>query len=162
MKPFSARRADGSMRNRHSSDHLPSRQRSRRGNGRLVDGRSGRARRLRELVDAFGSGHDLGDEEIAALVRSTASLQVEIEAIEDQIDRREPIDRSVFATMVNTRERSFARLREMRTQVRDRPASSRSEFDVASSPRAKAAREALDAHIRELIAARPKPEAPHD
>jgi hypothetical protein len=93
--------------------------RSRRANGRLLlDGRTRRGRRLAELIAAFGSGHNLSDEETVALIRSSASLQVEIEALEDKIDHCKPVDHDMLTKLINTRDRSFERLKEMRTQAR--------------------------------------------
>jgi hypothetical protein len=92
--------------------------RTKRANGRLVvDGRSSRGRRLAELTEAYSIG--LPDDETArGLVASVARLQVEIEAIEDKIDRKQPVDHEVFTKMLNTRQRSFEQIRECKAQAR--------------------------------------------
>jgi hypothetical protein len=116
---------DGSKRYRPDvvSKPTPKRQRSRRRNGKLVaDGRSATARRLRELIEDFGFNIDLASEEARAAVVSTARLAVEAEDLGDANDRArargEPVDGSQYATLVNARDRGFARLKELRAQAR--------------------------------------------
>jgi hypothetical protein len=43
---------------------------------------------------------------------------LEIEMIEDRLDRKQPIDHDVYAKLVNSRERGFEKLAELRTQAR--------------------------------------------
>jgi hypothetical protein len=118
MKPFSKLKADGSSRNRRAVTPK-SPQRSRRANGRLaVDGRSARGRRIKELCEAFGIGANMQDAQIAGLVRSTAALAVEVEDCEDALDRGEPVDRSVYAKLINSRERALRKLSEMKAAAR--------------------------------------------
>jgi hypothetical protein len=122
--------------------------RTKRGNGRLVvDARTRRGRRLAELIEAYSIGADLGSEEVMALVKSTAALQVEIETnFEDKVDRRQPIDHDVYTKLLNTRERSLEKLKEMRTRARP---------SIEQPTAGSAAVAALQRHLHFLVWARP-------
>jgi hypothetical protein len=126
---------------------LPKKQRSRRRNGQIVlDGRSAKGRRIRELTEAYSMGLPLDDETARGLVASTARLQIEIETLEDKIDRKQPVDHDVYTKLINTRERGLERLREMRTQARP---------STEPATGGAAALAALQRHIHYLIWARP-------
>jgi hypothetical protein len=129
MRPFSPRRPDGSSRLRPEQVAAriaaakradAKRNRSKRANGKLfnVDARSSRGRRLTELIAAYSIDHDLKDERTAGLIKTTAAIAIQIEAMEHAIDRGDPIDNFAFARLVNTRERNLSRLREMKAQNR--------------------------------------------
>jgi hypothetical protein len=106
------------MRNRAAIVPKPSKQRSKRTNGKLVlDGRSARGRRLNDLIQAFSIGIDMSDEEARAAVVSTARLALAAEDLGDMLDHGEG-DRGEYATLVNARDRGLMRLREMRAQAR--------------------------------------------
>jgi hypothetical protein len=92
--------------------------RSKRANGKLaLSGLTARGRRLRELIRIYSAGLDPEDEKAAALVRSTASIALKVEQLEDANDAGEPIDALAFNRLVNTRERNLRRLAEMRRQA---------------------------------------------
>jgi hypothetical protein len=94
-------------------------QRTRRANGRLVaDGRSARGRRARELLDAYSTGADPANEQMTGLIRSAVSLQIEIEGLEDKIDRSQAVDHFAFARLVNSRERVLRKLSELKAEAR--------------------------------------------
>jgi hypothetical protein len=96
----------------------PSKQRSKRRNGKLVlNGRSQRGRRLAELIRAYAQGLDLDDEYIAGLVKSTSSIALEAEGLEEKSERGETIDHFAFARLINTRERNLEKLRVMRAKA---------------------------------------------
>jgi hypothetical protein len=117
MRPFSEIRADGTRRFRAppAQKPTPAQQRSKRANGVLaLSGNSARGRRLRELVRIYSTGVDPDDEKAAALVRSTASIALKVEQLEDASDAGEPIDALAFNRLVNTRERNLRRLNELR------------------------------------------------
>jgi hypothetical protein len=116
--PLSPIKADGSKRYRPDvvAKPLPKKQRSRRTNGKLIDGRSASVRRVRDLTLAFSIGIDMNDEEARGAVVSTARLTVAAEDLGDKIDRGEG-DSCAYATLVNARDRGLARLRELRTQA---------------------------------------------
>jgi hypothetical protein len=98
---------------------LPKKQRTKKANGRLVlNGRSYRGRRTKELVEIYGVGVDLADAQMAGLVKSTAVIAFQVEQLEDASERGELIDLELLNRLVNTRERNRVTLKEMRTQVR--------------------------------------------
>jgi hypothetical protein len=127
MKPFSKRKADGSLRTRLPPDAATiaarklvnaKKARSRRANGKMFncDLRSAKGRRLAELCREFGAGLNLEDARTAGLVRSTAALAVEIERREgaaESVDMTDA-DALVFARLVNARSRSLEKLAQMR------------------------------------------------
>jgi hypothetical protein len=122
--------------------------RTRRGNGRLVlDGRSARGRRLHELIAAYGIGHDLSDERATGLIKSTATLQVEIEAMEDARDRREPVDLDLFVKLINSRQRGFEQLKELKAEARAPAQSATTSTSSSLLP--------LQRHLHFLVWARP-------
>jgi hypothetical protein len=138
MRPFSPRRADGSPRDRRATTKTsgknptpkptPKMQGTRRRNGRLItNGRTRRGRRLAELIRSYSFGLDLEDEQIAGLVKSTASIALEAEGLEEKSERGETIDHFAFARLVNTRERNLQKLRAMRAQPPPQPAGARAE-----------------------------------
>jgi hypothetical protein len=67
------------------------------------------------LIEAFGTGIDMSDEEARGLVASTARLALAAEDLGDELDRGEG-DSSAYASLVGARDRGFARLKELRAQ----------------------------------------------
>ena len=120
MKRLSPRRVDGTKRYRPDIPPKPlAKQRTKRANGRLVlDGRSARGRRLKELIQIYSVGLSLEDGRIAGLVKSTASIAYAAEQLEDAIDRGEVVNHFALARLVNTRERILTKLKEMKAQAR--------------------------------------------
>jgi hypothetical protein len=117
VKPFWNRRADGTLRRQQVIVAKPSRQQSKRANGRVVvSGRSAEGRRLRELIRAYRSGLPFEDERTSGLIRSTASIAIEIEKLEDAAGRGEIVNHFALARLVNTRERNLRRLEEMKAR----------------------------------------------
>jgi hypothetical protein len=118
MKKLSLIKAGGTKRYRPDVVPTPKRQRSRRRNGRLVlDRRTARGRRLAELVEAYSTGANLQDERTLGLIKSTAAIAIEVEAMEDKIDRGETVDHAVFTKLVDARECNLERLRALRAQA---------------------------------------------
>jgi hypothetical protein len=125
MRPFSRVRADGTLRQTQAQaaarlaamkKAAAKTARSKRANGKLfkIDMRSQRGRRLTELIAAYSFGLDLEDEMTAGLVKSTASIALEAEGLEEKSERGETIDNFAFARLINTRERNLQKLRVMR------------------------------------------------
>jgi hypothetical protein len=116
--PFNARHIDGTPRKRFATARKKKPEaRSRRSNGKLIlNGRTRAGRRLNDLISAFSIGIDMQDEEARAAVVSTARLALKAEDLGDKLDLGEG-DPAVYATLVNTRDRGFARLRELRAKA---------------------------------------------
>jgi hypothetical protein len=106
-------RADGTPRVHRNSAPKPRipAQRSKRANGKLaISGNSARGRRLRELIRIYSEGLDPEDEKAAALVRSTASVALKAEQLEDALDAGEPVDEAALARLIRLRENNLSRL----------------------------------------------------
>jgi hypothetical protein len=123
MKRLSPRRVDGTKRYRPDIPPKPlAKQRTKRANGRLVlDGRSARGRRLKELIQIYSVGLSLEDGRIAGLVKSTASIAYAAEQLEDAIDRGEVVNHFALVRLVNTRERNLTKLKELKAQAQPAP-----------------------------------------
>jgi hypothetical protein len=146
MRPFQDRRLDGTPRFRVAAASLPAAQRTRRANGKLVaNGNSARGRRERELLREYSRGFEGElDERTMSLIRSTVTVCLELEALEDKGARGEVIDTLALNRLVNTHRRSLQRLEAMRRELSP-PATT-----GALAPDAAAALKRLRQHLERL------------
>jgi hypothetical protein len=119
MKPYSPRRADGTPRFRISAASLPAAQKSRRANGKLIaNGHTARGRRERELLREHSRGFEGElDERTMSLIRSTVTVGLELEALEDKAARGEAIDTLALNRLANTYRRNLQKLADMRREL---------------------------------------------
>jgi hypothetical protein len=114
MKILSRIKADGTPR---YSQHWRAKQarvsRANRRNG--IDGRSAEARRLRDLVEAYGEGLDAEDERIRALIRDAATAGVKIEMQGDKLAHLE------FVRLCGVRRRNLEKLAAMKVRASPLP-----------------------------------------
>jgi hypothetical protein len=88
-----------------------------------LDGRSASGRRHRELLRELGAGLDYQqDEAIRSLIRSTASLQLRMEAVQDKSDRGEMIDVAALSQLTDTWRRNLRQLGQLRRGAQPSPA----------------------------------------
>jgi hypothetical protein len=89
-----------------------------RANGKLALGaHTAAGRRLRELVRIYSADIDLTDEKALALARSTASVALKAEAMEDAADRGDAINPTELVRLINLRERNLRKLTAMRAEA---------------------------------------------
>jgi hypothetical protein len=88
-----------------------------------LDGRSASGRRHRELLRELGAGLDhRQDEATRSLIRSTASLQLRMEAVQDKSDRGETIDAAALSQLTDTWRRNLRQLGQLQRGAQPSPA----------------------------------------
>lgn len=116
MRPFLPRHIDGSP-NTHTWVEKKSSQRSKRANGSTPSGtrrNSAEARRLKELIEGFGTGLEPLDEPKEAIVRGAALMAQQLEKLEERVTRGEDIDEMRLQRLSNSLTRSILALNTMR------------------------------------------------
>jgi hypothetical protein len=117
------------------------------------NGRSAKGRRFNDLMSEHLANIPDPDAGAIALARTVSLTTIKIEQMQAAIVNSEDIDDLKFVRLTGALSRSLTALRLLKEKAQ--PAPSASDPSQACS--------ALQAHIREIIAARkPKPEPPHD
>jgi hypothetical protein len=144
MRPFQDLRLDGKPRYSRGFEPKKAEARSRTTNGKQlfpkVDHRSALARRLADLIAGYRQGLGELDERQMALVKSAAMCSLQLERLQAQIIRDEPVDTRLLVRLTNTQTRALQALGEAKEKAR---------AQSAGDPGA-----ALRAHIAEIVARR--------
>jgi hypothetical protein len=114
MKPFQAKRIDGTLRYRVSRNPQ---QRSKRGNGNRPHGMMGtssEARRVAELVEAFTAGIEPLDEPTLAIARGAALMAMKLERFEERTTRGEDVDTDMLQRVSNSLNRAILALSRLK------------------------------------------------
>ena len=121
MKPFNPLRIDGSPRHRHAIGKI-SAQQSKVTNDRGllpgVDHRSALARRLADVIASYRQGLGILDERQMALIKSAAMCSVQLERLQAQIIRDEPVDTRLLVRLTNTQARALQALGEAKAKAK--------------------------------------------
>jgi hypothetical protein len=146
MQPLSEIKADGSRRDPRSIHGKPKRCRSRRANGkspRGVDRRSSEARRLGELIEAFGAGIEQIDEPVLAVIRGAALMAQQLERLEEKVTRGETIDEMRLQRLSNSLTRALVALNHLKATPKNESAAGMLAGHLAAIAARRAERERL-------------------